>query len=351
MIKLNSRELVMKSNKTFLMILVILFSFTPIQAQIGASLTKTGTTAAQFLKIVVGPRALGMGGAFTATSNDISAVYWNPGGLSRIYGKEATFNHVDWLLDINFDFAAFAIDLEGFGTIGAFVSGMSMGEMVVRTVEKPEGTGENFSAGGLAIGVSYARNLTDNFSIGFNAKYIREHLWHMSSSTFALDIGTLYSIPILNELRIGASISNFGPKMQLSGRDILIITQVGAGEGNLINTQIELDEYELPLIFRFGAALDVIRTSSSRLTTGIDAIHPNDNTEYVNSGFEYSWNEMVFIRAGYKSLFEKGTEQGFTFGVGMNYRVLSALNLKVDYAYQDFGRLKSIHYFSLGLKF
>ncbi len=209
----------------FLILMVVSDSF----SQIGTSLTKTGTTAAQFLKIGVGSRALGMGGAYVATANDISAIYWNPAGLALINDREASFNHIDWLMDVKYDYAAFGINFGDFGTIGAFVGVMSMDEMLVRTIEKPEGTGEYFGAGALNIGLSYARSLTENFAIGFNAKYLREYIWHETAQGFALDVGTFYRIQFLNETRLAASISNFGTKMKLSGRDLLVLTNAGPG--------------------------------------------------------------------------------------------------------------------------
>jgi len=334
-----------------LLLIMILFLAGSTMAQFNAETNKTGTTAAQFLKFGVGSRAIGMGGAFTATADDITALYWNPAGSSRIYGREAIFNHVDWLLDLTYDYAGFVMDVSGVGTIGAFVSVLSMGEEKVRTVDQPEGTGELFDAGALSIGVSFSRNLTDNFSIGFNAKYIREHYWNEAATGVALDVGTLYTIPVLNETRLGASISNFGSKMRLDGRDILEIYTVGSGQGNLVNTKYELEEYELPLLFRFGVAVDAIKSSTSRVTLALDAIHPNDNTEYLNTGLEYGWNENIFLRAGYKSLFEQNGEQGFTVGLGVNYRLLQMVALKIDYAYQDFGRLENVQYLSVGVKF
>lgn len=320
-------------------------------AQSGSSLNKTGTTAAQFLKIGVGPRAIGMGGAYTALADDINAMYWNPAGLARMNAKEAYFNHVDWILDVQMDYAGFALDVSDVGTLGAFISVMSMDDMPIRTLQQPEGTGELFSAGAIVLGLSFARNLTEEFSIGFNAKYVHEHIWNESAKTVAIDIGTQYVIPFLNQFRLGASISNFGPKMKMSGRDIIQTTTVGSGEGNLINTDLQLDEFELPLLFRIGVAVDAIKTEENRLTVAADAIHPNDNSEYVNAGLEYTWNETFFIRGGYKSLFEEDGEQGITFGAGINYRILDAFKIKVDYAYQDFGRLKNVQYISLGLRF
>jgi hypothetical protein len=337
----------MKKINVLLLISFVLF----ISFDSTAQTTKTGTTSAQMLKFNVGPRAIGMGGAFTAIADDITAIYWNPGGTANINSSEAFFNHTSLYADIQHDFAAFATNLSGIGTIGAFISVLSMDEMKVRTIEYPEGTGELFNYNTVVMGLNYSRYLTTNFSIGFNVKYISENLWHMSSSGFAIDIGTLYKIPVFNELRIASSISNFGTKMQLSGRDAMVIYPSGAGNENLINSNIELDKFDLPLIFRFGISADVIKSGNSRLTVDVDAIHPNDNSEYLNAGFEYAWNEIIHLRAGYNSLFEVDSEKGLTLGFGLNYRIFELVKAKIDYAYQDFGRLKGVHYFSIGILF
>jgi hypothetical protein len=315
------------------------------------NLTKTGTTAAPFLKVGVGSRAIGMGGAFTATADDITAMYWNPGGLANVYGNEAAFSHTRWFADVQYDFAAFSTHLQDFGTLGAFVSIESMDDMLVRTESVPEGTGELFTAGAVAVGISYARNLTDQFSIGGNVKYIREYVWNMSAIGMGVDIGTIYRIPILNGVRLGASISNFGTKMKLQGRDNLMIAMPSGAEGNLINTDVQLDEFDLPLIFRVGVAGEVIKDDENRLTAAIDAVHPNDNTEYLNIGVEYGWNESIFLRGGWKSLFERETEQRFTAGVGLQYRIAGAFRMVLDYAYQDWGRLTNVHYLTVGVRF
>ena len=71
----------------------------------------------------------------------------------------------------------------------------------------------------------------------------------------------------------------------------------------------------------------------------------------MNTGFEFAWQELFFVRGGYKSLFEREGEQGLTLGVGVNYRLVQAVKVMIDYAYQDFGRLKNVQYISLGVKF
>jgi hypothetical protein len=334
----------------FLLIVVILAAGADSLAQ---QSSKSGTTVAQFLKIGVGPRAVGMGSAFAATADDISSVYWNPAGLSSNLSNEALFTKTNWIADVGVNFAAVASHLEGFGTIAvSFTSINSIDGMMVRTVEQPEGTGEQFDAGGFSIGLSYARPLTDNFSMGFNVKYIRENIWHESATGFAIDAGALYRIDVLNELRLGATISNFGSKMRMDGRDIQEIKQVGnSGTGNLINTKVILEEWDLPLLFRVGVAVDAVKMEDHRLTVEVNAVHPNDHTEYLNTGMEYSWNEIVFLRAGYASLFEENTEKGLSLGIGVNYRIVGSFKVLFDFAYQDFGRLESFTTWSIGVIF
>jgi opacity protein-like surface antigen len=329
----------------------LLIASTVVDAQSAPATTKTGTTAASFLKISVGARSIAMGGAYTGVSNDISAMYWNPAGLATMSSGEAMFHHVNWIADIGYDVASAAIMIDGFGTLGGSFSSMNVGDMEVTTTKDPEGTGELFTAGATSMGLSYARSLTDRFSIGFNVKYIREYIYNENASSFALDVGTLYVAPLGNGLRIGASMSNFGAKMKLEGRDVSVPVWTGAANENLVTASYELDSYDLPLTFRVGLATEAIRDENSRLTLAVDAVHPNDNTEYVNSGLEYTWANLISVRGGWKSAFERDGEQGLTLGGGVEYSIQGSAAVLFDYAYQDFGRLKEVHYFSVGVKF
>jgi hypothetical protein len=228
-----------------------------------------------------------------------------------------------------------------------------MDDMDVRTVAYPEGTGEKFGVSDFAIATSYARNLTDRFSIGFTAKYINQKLWHESASSFAIDIGTLFTTQF-NGMTIGMSISNFGNKMQLAGSDTQIPVDIAPekeGNNNKIVGNMRTDRWSLPLIFRFGAAMNVINNYNYRWTVALDAMHPNDNTEYINVGTEYAIKNMFFLRAGYKNLFMKDSEEGLTVGAGLAYKLIRNVKLKIDYAYADFGILESVQRVSVALEF
>jgi len=326
----------------------------PADAQLFRSTAKVGTTSAQFLKIGVGARALGMGGTQTAVTGDISSIYWNAAAISRInVTSELTFNHAEWLADINYDFLAGILQIADVGMFGFSVVSLQTPEEPVRTVTYPEGDGRRWSASSLAIGISYARNLTDRFSVGFSAKYIQETIWSESASGVAFDVGTLYLFPI-EGLSLGASISNFGTSMRLDGRDLYFNDDPNgdAGSGpNNIPSQYRSDAYSLPLTFRIGIAWDFKPNEDFRITPAVDATHPNDNTEYVNLGLEATWSEIVFARVGYKSLWLRDSEQGLTWGVGIHYGIVNVGTIKLDYGFADYGRLENVQYLSVGMSF
>ena len=110
-----------------------------------------------------------------------------------------------------------------------------------------------------------------------------------------------------NGVRLGGSISNYGGKMKLEGRDQKVsIDPDPYNQGNVefVNANLETDPYPIPLYFRVGLSGEIINLSKLRLSYGVDALYPNDNTEYVNLGLEAAFNNMLYLRAGYPSLFK-----------------------------------------------
>ena len=333
---------------------IIFSSLLLAQLDNSATITKTGTTAAQFLKIGVDARASAMGNAFTAMKGDLSSMYWNPAGLTSIGRMETMFMNSSWLAGIQFTHAAFAINLNAAGVIGFSLTSLSVPEDMVRTVERPNGTGEYFDAGDLAMNFTYARKLTDQFSIGGNIKYIRQNIWHASASSVAADLGALFVTPF-NGIRLGASLSNYGSEMQMTGRDQKFSIDPDPNNGGnveFVNAMYETDKFPLPLLFRVGLSGEIIESEKMRLSFAVDALHPNDNVEWVNAGLEYAVAETFFLRSGVTTLFREDSEEGLTFGGGVHYRIGgSTTQIKLDYSYSAFGRLKNVQRLSLGIRF
>lgn len=350
---LNIEWNIMRRLISSLVVLTGLFSLnTPGFAQVEESVSKVGTTVAQFLKIGAGARPIAMGGAYTALADDINAIYWNPAGIARIGGNgEATFNHAEWLADTQYDFAAFSMQAGGLGSVGLHVISFRTPEDKVRTIRSPEGTGQVWNYNSLAIGVTFARNLTDRFSIGMTGKFIREKLFNESAQGAAFDIGVLYQTPFDN-LSLGAAITNFGTKMRLDGRDIYFNEDPlpEAGSVDQVPAKYRTESFEIPLNLRFGLAWRVAQTEDFTILAAADGTHPNDNTEYINSGVEVSLKNIVFLRGGYKALYLQDTEQGLTFGAGLRYDSVG-MNLKLDFGWADYGRLNDVKFVSFAIRY
>ena len=321
-------------------------------AQAG-EITKKGTNVAQFLKIGVGARASAMGESYVAEANDASALFWNPAGLAAVSSNEVLFVRTNWIADMTYDFAAFVVPFADLGTFGMYYQGLNMDDMKVRTPYAPDGTGELFSLSSFALGISFARKMTEKFAFGVGVKFLQEQIWHESASSIAIDVGITYATAIEN-LRLGMAITNYGGKMQMDGKDLLTFVDIDPNlDGNNENviSRLNTEKYDLPITFRVGFAYDPVKTDFHRITTTLDGVTPNDYNEHINVGVEYGFREMVFLRSGYKGIGLSNSEVGFSAGGGIKYSIDSDLGLVIDYAYVDFGRLDNVQRFSIKLVF
>lgn len=316
------------------------------------SVDKTGTTAAKFLSIGAGSAAVSMGGAFTSVANDATAMYWNPAGLGFYKTKEVYFNHANWIADISYDYFGFTIPLSARNSLGINITSVTMDEMEV-TRYGNENTGETFKAADYALGVTYAINLTDRFSIGFNGKYIQQSIASSHARGGAVDLGTIFETPF--GFRLGTSISNFGPKLKMTGDDLLIaadVNQTIEGNNESITSILSTDRFDLPLVLRFGISDEIVLGSFFRLLWSLDAVSPNDNANYINSGFEISMlNNLFFIRAGANSLFLNNSEKEYSFGLGLNVPGINNNKVLMNYSFESLEYLGNVQQVGISLKY
>lgn len=291
---------------------------------------KVGTFDGQFLKIGVGARAAGMGGAFVGVADDASALYWNAAGIARIDPDKSglAFHHANWPAELSFDQIGYIFHIGSIpGAFGVSARGLTMDPMVETTAFQPDpivGTGRTFDAGMMTAGFTYARYFTDKFSAGVTANFIHEGLAEFSQQTFAFDVGTLYDVGTLG-MRIGMAISNIGSQIQFIER-----------------------EARIPAIFRVGTSATLLQNSEQKLMGSFEFSHPPDNAERVNVGAEYAFREYVFLRGGYNLNYDA---EGVAGGVGFRFPVSSVGKADLDYAYTDMKELGGAHRFSLAFLF
>jgi hypothetical protein len=132
---------------------------------------------------------------------------------------------------------------------------------------------------------------------------VQEKISSSTASTFAFDFGTIYTTGFRG-MKIGMSITNFGSKLRMEGREQLERVDIDPGlGGNPTETpaRLETESWPLPLTFRLGVSLDVIKNEGSRLTTNVDYLDPRDIDPQSSFGAEYGFHETVFLRGGFRA--------------------------------------------------
>lgn len=317
-----------------IIIIILLLFYSSTFAQLFPTLggQRAGISTAQFLKIGVGGRATSMGDAFIAVANDVSSLYWNPAGLILNDQNEVIVSHNIWLVDIYHEFIGASYKLSNNDAIGISFTSLHTDDMAVTTEVQPFGTGQYFTFGDIAFGITYSRRMTEQFSFGATVKYMEETLDKLKMRGILIDLGTFYWTG-LGSTRFAVTITNFGNELAPDGKVILW----GNREKN--NWQ----SFSPPTMFRIGFAFEPYETENQKVTTSIQLNHPNDNSENVSFGGEYSWQNQFFVRAGYKL---NADEQDFSLGVGFKIN-LNIAKFTLDYSFVNFERLGEAHRISM----
>jgi len=307
-----------------------------------AEIERVGQSGWQFLKINGDARQAAMGGAFTAISQgDANGVFGNPATLADVRNLNIQLNALRWVADINHKSFAIAGRLGEVGVFAVSLAMLNYGD-IPETVNFPLDansttplvTGNMFAANDLAVGVSFARNITSKLSLGGNVRWIRQTIAELSMTNWSFDLGTMYYTGF-KSLRIAVSARNFGPDSRLGGWSD--------------QYQTESDNVRMPFDFRGGLAMDFLDDEGSPhlLTIVVEGDHPNDGTEKFHLGGSYSFQRQFFLRFGYKFNYDV---QKYTFGIGMNFEVEGTMG-SLNYAYADFGELTRVHMLSMGFSF
>ncbi len=307
-----------------------------------SALKKVAQTGLQFLKVDVGARPASMGGAFMMVGNDATAMFYNPAGIAKMQsGFDLFAGNVSWIAGIQYYATGLVKDLGNWGSVGVSAIYCDYGDDIAgtRVAANDKGYDDtgNVDVGAYAVGLSYARALTNKFTVGGQIKYAQEHLGESllvaggtsvqnKVSGIAYDFGTIF-YPGFKSFRLGMSIRNF-------------------------SNQFKYQQYafQLPLTFTLGFAMDVldfIGEHRNTLLLAVDAIHPRDYTERINVGGEYVFNNMVALRAGYKYNYD---EEGLCAGIGVKH-TFGGVGIRLDYAYSDFGVFSTVNRFSMGISF
>ncbi|MFU8813062.1 MAG: PorV/PorQ family protein [Balneolaceae bacterium] len=317
-------------------------------------ISRSGTSAGQFLTIPVGARAAALGSAVTATAEDATALFWNPGALA-LADRQVMVEHAEWFPGLSHNFAGVVLPLPNKAVVGLHVVALSVDDMEETTFDQEEGTGRFFSAGSYTVGVSYAQFLMDDFAFGGTIKYVHESIDNSSAGGFAIDLGTHFVTPF-DGIRFGVRLANFGEKLNIDGRDLTTTVDIdpgSQGNNNQIDARLDTDDFDMPLMLQVGLAWDAVQSRELRATVMADGVSPSDDKQSVNVGVELAFFEELFaLQAGLGELF-KGDDRmnRYAFGGQVAYSLQSGVKLNIGYALSDHKFLGLTNRFSLKIGF
>ena len=300
---------------------------------------KLAQTGFQFLSVGADARAMAMGGAMTTTDWGSGALFFNPAGMAQMpvaFDLAASQNR--WIADIQHNAFSMAVNPASgiLGVFGVSLFSVDYGEIegtVVRDNELGYIETGTFSPSAIALGVGYARAISDRFSVGGHIKYVGQQLGksvipegdsllvekNLSFAT-AVDFGTIFKTGF-RSVTFGMSVRNFSNEIKF-----------------------EQESFQLPLIFRIGISANVfdlfgLQSRSQSMHLYVDASHPRAFGEQVNVGMEYSLFDALFVRGGYWGNYD---ERGLTYGFGVRL-----LGLDFDYAFTPFGVFGDVQQFTI----
>lgn len=289
-----------------------------------------GTSGADFLEIGVGSRPLGMGEAFTAGTDDINSIYYNPAGLGTIRYPVLSIMHQELILDSRFENISAAFPLfDGFMGVSNSVFWVPPFDKIDVDGNKT-GTVNFYNA---CFTLAYGQSL-GFMEVGGSVKYIHQKIDTLTLHSAAVDFGVMkrlymyspFDAPIRNFV-LGMSLQNIGTKAK---------------------------DDELPRLMRMGASYYPTRWFGLNLDLMQYFIDTSDLYDFTygfeeslraNLGMELSYFNIIALRAGYR-FNDSGT---YSLGMGFNYAVKD-VGFSIDASYSDTGIFGPVYSFSISFK-
>lgn len=317
---------------------------------------KLAQTGMKFLNVSLDARISAFGDAATSLENNSASMFYNPAGMARFDGiADISLGHTKFIADINYynASASFAPFDGEYGIIGLNFVSVDYGDFY-GTVRADNEQGYldigTFSPTAIAVGLGYAKALSEKFAIGGNIKYVRQSLGTSVVGNVSVD-------PLTTNFASGTTQDN---KLDVLAFDFGVIYKTGYKSLNIgmsirnFSREVKYKEegFQLPLIFQLGTSfnfsdlLELDKNVHSILLT-VDANHPRDYPEQVLFGAEYTFMNLLSIRGGYCA---PNDERGINAGLGLKQNI-EGVSLGIDYSYTNFGIFNSVHRFTINFAY
>ncbi|MBU1320614.1 MAG: hypothetical protein KKG33_06565 [candidate division Zixibacteria bacterium] len=329
------------TERKMIVVLMCILLLAACHSDASAINSKAGTYAYSFLKVPVGAKAPAMGGAYTGLSDDESALYYNPAGITQIPGSAVSASYNNYVAGIQGGFLSYIAPWGKRAKLGFAINYVDYGS-ITRTDVDAEIQGD-FSGSDIALSVTAAwrwpgdsENGYDNegnqyddngvprqwsgLSLGLTGKFIYESLDEYNSDALAVDLGLVHGLSD-NRTRLGVSASNLGFQMRSLSQE---------------------HKDALPAILRAGIGHQL---KAAPLIVSADVVKPFDNDIYLSAGLNLVQFQPLSVRAGYSTIgknyktdSDKDNWAGLSFGLGILLK-----KLVFDYAFIPYADIGSSH--------
>ncbi len=313
---------------------------------------RTGTSGASELLIPIGTRDIAMGGATTATSSGVEALFWNPAGTAKADASVSIYaSHMMYIADIGVNSAALSVNFESFGVLSLNLKGLSFGDIPLTTTLTPDGTGQTFSPQFFTVGLTYARQLTDRISVGLTGTLITERMAEVSATGFAFNIGVVYDNFVdLQGLSLGVAVKNIGPQMKFEGAGLNMQAYAPSLDRPQYYYKVEAAAFELPSTIEIGVGYKRPIGEDHGMLVAMAFQNNNFSDDEYKIGLEYEFQNLLFLRGGY-DYSPPETEKrenifGATFGAGV-HTLIGGVDICFDYAFRSAKIFSNNHVFSV----
>ena len=313
----------------------------------GSQMDRAGQTSMNFLQIGVSPKIAGRGNTTTALGKGVESIFGNPAGLSEMSTPfEAFMSVTQWFADIRYLAGAVAWNSGSYGVFGVHFLSVDYGKIQGAVLTDPSVGEDNYiltgdipNVGAYSLGLSYVMQVNPKFAIGGTVKYVAQQLGQLSNSDgslsdnnqgrIAFDLGLRYYFG-WKSLNLAMTMRNFSTFVRYQNQS-----------------------FSLPIIYTIGAGLDVMDVLDPALAQdnsilfSAEYVHPNNHSSRINTGFEYSYQKMFTLRAGYESNHDL---LSLSFGAGISQN-LGDIRLEVDYSYSKVDLFGGVNRFSLNIGF
>ncbi len=303
-----------------------------VSATASATTPKMGTAGATELRIPVGTRSTGMGGAVAADVRGTDALYWNPAGAIGVEGTEACITYRSYIADMYVTYVG-VVSRFDYGAIGVSAKVLSLGDILVTTENAWEGTGEVYSINVPVLGLTYAIDLTDRVYFGITGMYFSEKIMDTQASGLAFDMGFQYIVP-WKSLKIGMVMKNYGQRISYSGPGFEYGVGVPGDDPEAAPRIMSLSSapFELPSYFQIGLSYTWDFANNRSLVMNGDFQSNNFSEDEWRLGGEFNFNDMFYLRGGYVFCGQTEYLYGPALGLGARFDLGNTV-MSVDYSH------------------